>query len=45
MDDGYFAFTAGTEYWGLDWFDEYDAKLGYLTSDPPTIPGRTACAA
>ncbi|HKQ80908.1 MAG TPA: putative glycoside hydrolase [Steroidobacteraceae bacterium] len=37
MDDGYYSFTAaGRGYSGVDWFDEYDVKLGKAISSPPT---------
>jgi hypothetical protein len=37
MDDGYFAFTdTAIGYSGVQWLDEYDAKLGKALSTPPT---------
>ncbi len=37
MDDGYFAFNELSKgYSGVAWFDEFDAKLGQATSEPPT---------
>ena len=37
LDDGYFSFTdKSREYSSVPWFDEYDHKLGYARSGPPT---------
>jgi hypothetical protein len=37
LDDGYFAFNDHSKgYYGVEWFDEYDQKLGKATSIPPT---------
>jgi hypothetical protein len=39
LEDGYFAFSnVDGAYWGLEWFDEYDAKLGYPLQPPPELP-------
>jgi hypothetical protein len=36
LDDGYYAFTNSAKgYSGVDWFDEYDQKLGKAISSPP----------
>lgn len=37
MDDGYFAYTDSSKgYYGVTWFDEFDANLGQATSSPST---------
>ncbi|MET0983986.1 MAG: putative glycoside hydrolase, partial [Steroidobacteraceae bacterium] len=37
MDDGYYSFTVhGQGYSGVQWFDEYDVKLGKAISSPST---------
>ncbi|MGA7538165.1 MAG: putative glycoside hydrolase [Steroidobacteraceae bacterium] len=37
MDDGYYSFTSSsTGYYGVEWFDEYNAKLGNPIGAPPT---------
>jgi hypothetical protein len=37
MDDGYFAYSdASANYYGVPWFDEYDAELGAAVSGPST---------
>jgi Hypothetical glycosyl hydrolase family 15 len=37
MNDGYYSFTSSsTGYAGVEWFDEYDAKLGNPIGAPPT---------
>ncbi|MET0657585.1 MAG: putative glycoside hydrolase [Steroidobacteraceae bacterium] len=37
MDDGYYSFTTkGRGYSGVDWFDEYDVKLGKAIASPPS---------
>jgi hypothetical protein len=39
LDDGYYNFTdSKANYYGVPWFDEYDAKLGSAISAPPTAP-------
>jgi hypothetical protein len=39
MDDAYYSFTVkGKGYSGVQWFDEYDVKLGKAISSPPTSP-------
>lgn len=39
LDDGYYSFTSAARgYSGVDWFDEYDQKLGKAISSPPTAP-------
>jgi hypothetical protein len=36
MNDGYYSFTSNsTGYYGVQWFDEYDTKLGFPSSGPP----------
>jgi hypothetical protein len=36
LDDAYYAFTSSSRgYSGVDWFDEYDVKLGKAISAPP----------
>jgi hypothetical protein len=37
MNDGYYSFTSSAAgYQGVVWFDEYNNRLGYPTSPPPT---------
>jgi len=37
MNDGYYSFTSdSTGYYGVVWFDEYDAKLGFPSGAAPT---------
>jgi hypothetical protein len=37
MNDGYYSFTSySAGYYGVVWFDEYNAKLGSAISGPPT---------
>jgi Hypothetical glycosyl hydrolase family 15 len=39
MNDGYYSFTSNSVgYYGVVWFDEYNAKLGAATGPPPTAP-------
>lgn len=39
MNDGYYSFTSTSAgYYGVVWFDEYNAKLGTPTEPPPTGP-------
>lgn len=39
MNDGYYSYTStSVGYSGVEWFDEYNAKLGQATSPPPTGP-------
>lgn len=39
MDDGYYSFSdASKGYYGVTWFDEFDANLGQATSPPSTSP-------
>jgi len=37
MNDGWYSFTSSSQgYYGVVWFDEYNANLGQATSPPPT---------
>ena len=37
MNDGYYSYTSDSQgYYGVVWFDEFNAKLGTPTSPPPT---------
>lgn len=36
MDDAYFYYSTGDKYYDVNWFDEYDVKLGKALSSPPT---------
>jgi hypothetical protein len=39
LDDGYYAFTDDADgYSGVQWFDEFDVKLGRASSTPPSAP-------
>lgn len=36
MDDGYYYYSIDDVYSGVNWFDEFNYKLGYATSSPQT---------
>jgi hypothetical protein len=39
MNDGYYSYTSNSQgYYGVVWFDEFNANLGTATSPPPTGP-------
>jgi Hypothetical glycosyl hydrolase family 15 len=42
LDDAYYAFTDVSKgYYGVNWFDEYDATLGQSMSGPVTTPWKS----
>jgi hypothetical protein len=36
LDDGYYYYSLNDSYHGVNWFDEFNANLGYATSSPTT---------